>query len=124
VSTLATMGNEAMIAVTDVLDYLIEDDATKVICLFLEEIGDPVRFAKAAERADRAGKPIVVLKVGSSPAGQKAALAHTGSVAGDDAVVNAAFRQMNIIRVNTLEDLLTTGALLGYSRWPQGRRMG
>jgi acyl-CoA synthetase (NDP forming) len=45
-------------------------------------------------------------------------------VAGDDAVVNAAFRQMNIIRVNTLEDLLTTGALLGYCRWPAGRRMG
>ncbi|HEX3514727.1 MAG TPA: acetate--CoA ligase family protein, partial [Trebonia sp.] len=123
-TTLTSMGNESIMKTVDFIDYLVEDEATKVICLFLEEIGDPVRFAKAAERADRAGKPIVVLKVGSSPAGQKAALAHTGSVAGDDAVVNAAFRQMNIIRVNTLEDLLTTGALLGYSRWPKGRRMG
>jgi acyl-CoA synthetase (NDP forming) len=123
-TTLTSMGNESIMKTVDFIDYLVEDEATKVICLFLEEIGDPARFAKAAERADRAGKPIVVLKAGSSPAGQKAALAHTGSVAGDDAVVNAAFRQMNIIRVNTLEDLLTTGALLGYSRWPQGRRMG
>ena len=123
-TTLTSMGNESIMKTLDFIDYLVEDDATKVICLFLEEIGDPARFAKAAERADRAGKPIVVLKVGSSPAGQKAALAHTGSVAGDDAVVNAAFRQMNIIRVDTLEDLLTTGALLGYCRWPQGRRMG
>jgi acyl-CoA synthetase (NDP forming) len=123
-TTLTSMGNESIMKTVDFIDYLVEDEATKVICLFLEEIGDPARFAKAAERADRAGKPIVVLKVGSSPAGQKAALAHTGSVAGDDAVVNAAFRQMNIIRVNTLEDLLTTGALLGYSRWPKGRRMG
>ena len=71
----------------DFIDYLVEDEATKVICLFLEEIGDPDRFAAAAEKADRAGKPIVALKVGSSPAGQQAALAHTGSVAGDDAVV-------------------------------------
>jgi acetate---CoA ligase (ADP-forming) len=123
-TTLTSMGNESIMKTVDFIDYLVEDEATKVICLFLEEIGDPARFAKAAERADRAGKPIVVLKVGSSPAGQKAALAHTGSVAGDDAVVNAAFRQMNIIRVDTLEDLLTTGALLGYSRWPKGRRMG
>jgi acyl-CoA synthetase (NDP forming) len=123
-TTLTSMGNESIMKTVDFVDYLVEDDATKVICLFLEEIGDPARFARAAERADRAGKPIVALKVGSSPAGQKAALAHTGSVAGDDAVVNAAFRQMNIIRVDTLEDLLTTGALLGYSRWPQGRRMG
>jgi acyl-CoA synthetase (NDP forming) len=123
-STLTSVGNESMMKTVDYIDYLVEDEATKVICLFLEEIGDPARFAAAAARADRAGKPIVALKVGSSPAGQQAALAHTGSVAGDDAVVSAAFRQLNIIRVHTLEDLLTTGALLGYSRWPQGRRMG
>jgi acyl-CoA synthetase (NDP forming) len=123
-SVLTSMGNESMIRTADVLDYLIEDEATKVICLFLEEIGDPARFARAAEKADRAGKPIVALKVGSSPAGQQAALAHTGSVAGDDAVADAALRQLNIIRVTSLEDLLTTGALLGYNRWPHGRRMG
>jgi acetate---CoA ligase (ADP-forming) len=124
VSTLATMGNEAMIAATDVLDYLIEDDATRVICLFLEEISDPVRFGRAAERADRAGKPIVALKAGASPAGREVALAHTGAVAGDDAVVDAALRQLNIIRVRSIEEMLCTAALLGYDRWPRGRRMG
>jgi acyl-CoA synthetase (NDP forming) len=123
-SLLTTMGNEAMMKTADVLDYLVEDEATRVICLFLEEIGDPDRFARVAEKADRAGKPIVALKVGSSPAGQQAALAHTGSVAGDDAVVDAVLRQLNVIRVTSLEELLTTGAALGYSRWPRGRRMG
>ena len=108
----------------DVLDYLVEDEATRVICLFLEEIGDPAKFARVAEKADRASKPIVALKVGASPAGQQAALAHTGSVAGDDAVAGAALRQLNIIRVASLEELLTTGAALGYNRWPRGRRMG
>jgi acyl-CoA synthetase (NDP forming) len=123
-SVLATMGNEAMMKTVDVLDYLVEDEATRVICLFLEEIGDPARFAEVAAKADRVGKPIVAIKVGSSPAGQQAALAHTGSVAGDDAVVDAALRQLNIIRVTSIEELLTTGALLGYDRWPRGRRMG
>jgi acyl-CoA synthetase (NDP forming) len=124
VSTLATMGNEAMIATTDVLEYLVEDEATRVICLFLEQISDPVRFAAAAERAGRAGKPVVVLKVGASQAGRQAALAHTGAVAGDDAVVGAVLRQLNVIRVTSLEELLCTGALLGYGRRPAGRRMG
>src|SRR5690242_11566281 len=123
-SLLTSMGNEAMMKTADVLDYLVEDEATRVICLFLEEIGDPAGFARVAEKADRAGKPIVALKVGSSPAGQQAALAHTGSVAGDDAVVDAVLRQLNVIRVTSLEELLTTGAALGYSRWPGGRRMG
>ena len=124
VSTLASMGNEAMITATDMVDYLIEDEHTKVICLFLEQIADPAAFAAAAGRADRAGKPIVALKAGSSAAGRQAALAHTGSVAGDDAVVDAALRQLNVIRVTSVEELLTTGALLGYGRPPRGRRMG
>ncbi len=123
-SVLTSMGNEAMMKTVDVLDYLVQDEATKVICLFLEEIGDPAKFARVAEKADRAGKPIVALKVGSSPAGQQAALAHTGSVAGDDAVAAAALRQLNVVRVDSLEELLTTGAALAYHRWPRGRRMG
>jgi acetate---CoA ligase (ADP-forming) len=123
-SVLTSMGNEGMMKTVDVLDYLVEDEATRVICLFLEEIGDPAKFARVAEKADRAGKPIVALKAGSSPVGRQAALAHTGSVAGDDAVVDAALRQLNIIRVASLEELLITGAALGYHRWPRGRRMG
>ncbi len=123
-SVLTSVGNESMMKTVDVIDYFVEDEATGVIALFLEEIGDPVRFAQAAARADAAGKPIVALKVGASPAGQQAALAHTGSVAGDDAVVSAALRQMNIIRVTSLEELLTTAALLGSGRRPRGRRMG
>jgi acetate---CoA ligase (ADP-forming) len=124
VSTVASLGNEAMITTADMLDYLVDDEQTKVICMFLEEIGDPAAFSAAAQRADAAGKPIVALKAGASQAGQQAALAHTGAVAGDDAVVDAALRQLNIIRVGSVEELLTTAALLGYDRHPAGRRMG
>jgi acetate---CoA ligase (ADP-forming) len=124
VSTVASLGNEAMITTADVLGYLVNDERTKVICLFLEEVGDPAAFSAAALHADRIGKPIVALKVGTSQAGQQAALAHTGAVAGDDAVADAALKQLNIIRVDSIEELLTTAALLGYQRWPRGRRMG
>jgi acetate---CoA ligase (ADP-forming) len=124
VSTLASLGNEAMISTSDVINYLIEDDHTKVICLFLEEIADAAAFTAAAVKADQAGKPIIALKVGTSQAGSAAALAHTGSVAGDDAVIDAALRQLNVVRVTSIEELLSTAAVLGYSRWPAGRRMG
>jgi acetate---CoA ligase (ADP-forming) len=124
VSTVASLGNEAMITATDMVNHLIDDENTQVICLFLEQIGDPAAFAAAAGRADRAGKPIVALKAGSSAAGSQAALAHTGSIAGDDAVVDAVLRQLNVIRVTSIEELLTTGALLGYGPRPKGRRMG
>jgi acetate---CoA ligase (ADP-forming) len=124
VSTVASLGNEAMITTADMLDYLVADEQTRVICMFLEEVGDPAAFSAAAQRADAAGKPIVALKAGASQAGQQAALAHTGAVAGDDAVVDAALRQLNIIRVSSVEELLTTAALLGYDRHPAGRRMG
>jgi len=124
VSTLTSLGNEAMISTVDVVDYLIEDDQTKVIALFLESISEPEAFAAVAAKADQAGKPIVALKAGSSQAGSAAALAHTGSIAGDDAVVDAALRQYNVIRVASIEELLSTAAVLGYSRWPRGRRMG
>jgi acyl-CoA synthetase (NDP forming) len=124
ISTLTSVGNEAMIGIADMIEYLVDDENTKVITLFLEQIGDPAAFARAAARADAAGKPIVALKAGATEAGQKAALAHTGSVAGDDAVVDAVLRQLNVIRVRSIEQLMITSAMLGYSRVPRGRRMG
>lgn len=123
-SLLISMGNEAMITTADVIEYLIDDSATNVIALFLEEIRQPARFAALAHRALEQGKPVVALKVGRSPAGQRTALAHTGAVAGDDAVVDAALRQLGIIRVRSLEELLVTAELLSTSRPIRGRRMG
>ncbi len=126
-SLVATMGNEPMIDITDAIDYMIEDENTKVICLFLEEVTDRETFARAAQRADAAGKPIVALKVGATELGQAAAMAHTGSATGDDAVVDAAFRQLNIIRVKGMEEMFATAGVLAYNTFPKGRvgrRMG
>ncbi len=123
-SLLVSMGNEAMISATDVIDYLIEDDETRVIAVFLESIRQPATFERMARKALARGKPIIALKVGKSEISARAAKAHTGALVGNDAINEAAFRQMGIIRVASLEDLLITTELLGYSAPLRGRRMG
>lgn len=123
-SLLVSMGNEAMVRAADVVEHLVDDPATRVIALFLEGIRDAPRFLRLARRAATAGKPVVVLKVGRSPGVQRSALAHTGAVVGDDAVVDAALRQAGAVRVRSLEELVATAGLLAAARPPAGRRMG
>ncbi len=123
-SLLVAMGNESMISVTDVVEYLLEDKVTRSIALFLESIRHPDELRRVAEKARALRKAIVALKVGRSAAGSRAALAHTGALVGNDAVHDAALRQLGIIRVSSLEDLLTTAGLAGYTEPLPGRRMG
>jgi len=123
-SLLVSMGNEAMISATDVIDYLIEDEETRIIAVFLESIRQPTTFERMARKALASGKPIVALKVGKSEISARAARAHTGALVGNDAINDAAFRQLGIIRVTSLENLLITTEVLGYSPPLQGRRMG
>nr|HET6901558.1 CoA-binding protein [Ktedonobacteraceae bacterium] len=123
-SFLVSMGNETMIAATDVIDYLIEDEGTRVIAVFLETIRHPAIFERVAQKALAHNKPIVALKVGKSLNSAKAAMAHTGALVGNDALNDAIFKQLGIIRVNSLEDLLITSEVLGYSPPLTGRRMG
>jgi acyl-CoA synthetase (NDP forming) len=123
-SLLVSMGNEALISATDAIDYLIEDDETRVIAVFLESIRRPVLFGRIARKALEHNKPIVALKVGKSEISARSAKAHTGALVGNNAINDAAFKQMGIIRVEALEDLLITAGVLGYSRPLLGRRMG
>ncbi|QBD74750.1 CoA-binding protein [Ktedonosporobacter rubrisoli] len=123
-SLLVSMGNESMISVTDIVDYLLEDEATQAIALFLESIRHPEELRRVAEKARLYRKPIVALKIGRSEASARSALAHTGALVGNDAINDAALRQLGILRVHSLEDLLTTAGLAGYHGPLPGRRMG
>jgi acyl-CoA synthetase (NDP forming) len=123
VSLLTAMGNETIVSVTDVIDYLVDDPGTKVIALYLESVRRPDEFARHARRALEKGLPIVALKVGRSEHGANTAAAHTGALADDDAVIDAAFRQLGVIRVRSLEDLIITAGLLASGPLP-GPRMG
>jgi len=123
-SLLAAVGNEAVVSSMDVFEYLLADPSTRAIGLFLETLREPERFLDLAYRALERGCPVIVLKAGRSDAGKRAATAHTGAIASDDAVVDAAFRQAGVIRAESLEEFVTTAGLLAsQSRWPGGRRM-
>ena len=122
ISHLVTVGNEAMVTVAEGIDYLVEQEGTRVIALYLESVRHPDVFLAAAERAMRAGKPIVAYKAGRGALGAKVTAAHTGSLAGDDRVFDAVFRQHGIIRVDSIEDLVTTCGLLdAYGELPGTR---
>jgi acyl-CoA synthetase (NDP forming) len=123
-SALVATGNEAVVGVADVIDYLIEEENTRAIAVFLESIRDPHALMAAAGRALDAGKPIVALKVGRSEAAARTAAAHTGALVGDDRVVDGAFRQLGIVRVDSLEEMLTTAGLLARTGKIRGRRLG
>jgi acyl-CoA synthetase (NDP forming) len=123
-SLLVSMGNETMLSAMDVMNYLIEDEETRVIAVFLETIRHPAIFKRIAQKALERKKPIVALKVGRSEISARVAKAHTGALVGNDAIHDTIFQQLGIIRVDSLEDLLSTAGLLGYSRPISGRRMG
>jgi acetate---CoA ligase (ADP-forming) len=123
-SLLVSMGNESMVSMTDVMRYLIDDDATRVIALFIESVRRPGEFLALAREALAKGKPVVAIKVGRSQAGARVARAHTGSLVGDDAVVDAVFRRSGVIRVDSLEDLIITAGLLAEAGPLPGARFG
>ncbi|MFW3895141.1 acetate--CoA ligase family protein [Pseudomonas bharatica] len=106
------MGNEAMVDMADVIQYLVEDEATRSIAVFAESIRDPRRFEAAARSAANAGKPIVIVKIGTGELTATVAQAHTGALVGDDRVFQAVCDAYNIVRVSSLEDLVITADLL------------
>lgn len=125
-STLwASVGNSAIVTSLDIVDYLVEDEATRSVALFLETVREPARLLEIGRKALGAGKPIVAFKAGRSEQGKRSALAHTGALATNDAVVDGALREAGIVRVESIEELVSTAGLLAYSRrLPRGRRMG
>src|SRR5690606_30063135 len=103
--------------------YLVDDDNTRVIALYLESVRNPKRFREAAIRARDAGKPLVVFKIGRSEAGASAASSHTGALAGEDRVYDAFFRELGVIRANTFDEFLDIPAVLVSGRKLTGRRV-
>jgi acetate---CoA ligase (ADP-forming) len=117
-----SIGNEAMLKASDLLEEFVRREDVRVIGALLEGFRDPKAFVTAAEAAFDAEKPLVVLKVGRSEVSRRSVIAHTGSLAGADAVVDAVLRQKGAIRVTSPEELIETCALLATSGWPRGGR--
>ncbi len=123
VSKLISTSNEADLELADFVDHLVDDDATRVIALYVETVRNPVKFRMAALRAARAGKPVVAFKIGRSEAGAQAAISHTGAMAGADRMYDALFKQVGIIRARGFDDLLDVSAALATGRRLRGRRI-
>lgn len=107
-SCIISTGNEVNFGVAPGIEYLVDDTATKVICVFMESVRDPIAFRRAAARAFAEGKALIALKVGRSEITAKAAQAHTGALVGDDKVFDALCAQSGIIRVRSIEELVVT----------------
>jgi acyl-CoA synthetase (NDP forming) len=122
-SKLVSTSNEVDLDLADFVDYLADDEATKVIALYVESIRNPDTFRAAALKAARAGKPIVAFKIGRSEAGAQAAVSHTGALAGADRMYDALFRQVGVIRAQTFSDLLDIPAALATGRVLRGNRV-
>ena len=116
-------GNEADVSVADGISFLADDPDTKAIACYVEAIKDGAAFAEAVARARANGKPVIAMKVGSSTVGAAAAASHTASLAGADAIYDAAFRQLAVERAKTPEDLVNIAYACTRGRLPSSRRL-
>jgi acetyltransferase len=123
VSSFTSVGNEADAEFADFVAYLLDDSGTEVIGGYLEGARDGDKLRQVAEKALRVGKPIVMLKVGRTAAGARAASSHTGSLAGDDQIYGAFFRQMGIVRIEALSELTSFAIVHRGGRSFRGRRI-
>ncbi|MFS8979081.1 acetate--CoA ligase family protein [Cupriavidus necator] len=122
-SKLISTSNEVDLDLADFIDYLADDEATRVIALYVESVRNPETFRRAALKAARAGKPVVAFKIGRSESGARAAVSHTGALAGADRMYDALFEQVGVIRAQTFSDLLDMPASLATGRKLRGNRI-
>jgi acetyl coenzyme A synthetase (ADP forming)-like protein len=123
-SKFVSFGNKVDVSEIDLMYYLMEDEQTRVILLYLEEVTDGRTLMKAArDVTSRSGKPVLLLKAGRTEAGASAAASHTGSLAGDDEIFDAAFKQAGIIRCDNIEEMFNIAIAFAYQPAPKSNRV-
>jgi acyl-CoA synthetase (NDP forming) len=122
-SKFVSSGNEADLHFEDYLEYLAQDDKTKVILGYIEGFREGRRFLELAKEITKK-KPIVIMKAGRTDAGVRAAQSHTASLAGSDMVLDAAFKQCGVIRVEEISELVDVAVPLLGQPLPRGRGVG
>ena len=120
-STFVSAGNRADVSGNDLLQYWEEDDATEVVLLYLESIGNPRKFSRIARRVSRR-KPVIAVKSGRSTQGVPMGHA-VRSMQAPQAAVDAMFRQAGVIQVDTLDEMFDVAQLVAHQPLPRGRRV-
>ena len=118
-----SLGNAAQTTAVDLIEGLLTREDIRCVAGYLEGIPEPRRFLQVAERALELGKPIVLLKAGRSQGAARLAMAHTGSMTGDDRVVDAMFEKYGVVRVSSPEELIETAGALSRLAPARGRRL-
>ena len=121
-SAIVSIGNKADLTEVEILSYLFQDDSTRVVFLYIEGLENGREFLDIIRKRPP-NKSIIVLKAGRSKAGARAVASHTGSLAGSDAVFDAAFRQVGILRADSLEDGLNWVTTIALSPPPKGKNV-
>jgi acyl-CoA synthetase (NDP forming) len=124
ISLWCTTGNEVDVDIAECLEYMVQDEQTKVILCYIEGCRKPDRLIGALQLARERRKPVIVLKVGRSDLGAKAAASHTASLAGADAVYDAVFRQFGAQRVHSIDELLDVAYVCSPGIFPRSNRVG
>jgi acetyl coenzyme A synthetase (ADP forming)-like protein len=123
-SKFISFGNKVDISEIDLIYYLMEDEKTSVILLYLEEVTDGRELMQAARDVIRlSGKPVLLLKAGRTEAGALAAASHTGSLAGNDEIFDAAFKQAGIIRCDNIEEMFNIAIAFAYQPAPKSNKV-
>lgn len=121
-SMIASLGSMIDVDFGDLIDFLGDDNTTKSILIYMEGVGNARKFMSAA-RAFARHKPIIILKPGRFAESAKAARSHTGAMTGDDAVYDAAFRRVGVVRVREIASLFNAAGVLDSERLPRGPRL-
>ncbi|MBT6428725.1 MAG: acetate--CoA ligase family protein [Rhodospirillaceae bacterium] len=123
---IITTGNEACVETLDVVDYLLDEGKTDAFILFMEDVKNGARLAQVGEKALRAGKPIILTKIGTSEAGARAAASHTASLAGSYQAYQGIFQRYGIIEGRDTEELVDIAAAFSFHgrNLPKGHRVG
>ena len=123
-SKFISFGNKADISEIDLLYYLMDDDETRVILMYLEEVSDGKALMKAAQEViAKSGKPILIIKSGRTDEGASAAASHTGSLTGKDEICDAAFEQAGIIRCDHIEEMFNKAIAFAYQPAPKSEKV-
>jgi acetate---CoA ligase (ADP-forming) len=123
-SYAVSSGNELNLDLADYINFMVDDPDTKMIACMVEGIRRPEAFIEAARRALAAEKPIVMVKLGRSEAGQAAAQSHTGALASDQAVFEAVCQKYGVVRAYSLDEMIDICLVLNQRRWAKGPRIG
>jgi len=124
VSYAVTSGNELGLTGADYIRHFAHDPEIRAIACFIESIRNPDAFRSACRHARDASKPVIAVKIGGSEESRKAALAHTGALAGSLACFDAVAETIGVIRVDTLDDMVETVEYFAHAKPPKGPRFG